>query len=139
MSLLDRIGGWFGRVKDRVGDLVGRIKSRVSEAAELGEAAGTALLRLGDKVAALEPQDIAWLTGPVTQAVIAAQQSALISAAVGPEKLEAVRLALAAANKGLALADDAFDARWAKARPYIDELVGALKDRRQFGFSHGGQ
>lgn len=138
MGLLDRIGGWFGRVKDRVGDLVGRIKSRVSEAAELGEAAGTALLRLGDKVAALEPQDIAWLTGPVTQAVIAAQQSALITAAVGSERLEAVRLALAAANKGLALADDVFDSRWAQARPYIDELVETLKDRRQFGFSHGG-
>lgn len=134
MGFFDKIGGWFGRVVDRVQELRDRIRPVVEDSAKLAEVSAGALVDAGDKVAAWEPSDIAWLTGPVAQAVVSAQQSALITAAVGAERLEAVRLALKGANHALHYADDVFDSRWEKAKPYIEQLIVRLKDRRLFGF-----
>ena len=134
MNWLDKLRSKFARVVDRVGDLLDRIRGVVDRSAQIAELAGLAALRLGNRVQALSPEDLAWLFGPVTQAVIAAQESAIISAAVGPERLKAVRLALMAADAGLEYADRTFDARWDDAVPYIEALIATAKARRQFGF-----
>jgi hypothetical protein len=119
---------------DRVGDLLDRIRGVVDRSAQISELAGLAALKLGNRVQALSPEDLAWLFGPVTQAVIAAQESAIISAAVGSERLKAVRLALAAADDALGYLNRTFDDRWDDAVPYIEALIAAAKARRQFGF-----
>jgi hypothetical protein len=136
MNWLDKLRSKFGMIVDKVQDLRDRIRGRVQDAAELAELAGLAAIRIGDKLAGLSPRDIAWLTGPVAAAVVAAQQSSLITAAVGSERLRAVELALRAADAGLHWADRSFDARWAQAKPFIEELIQIAKDRRVYGFEH---
>lgn len=134
MGFLDKIGGWFGRAKDKIGDLIDRISGVVDRAAQIAEMAGEAALRVGDALQGLGPADLAWLFGPLTNAVIAAQESTLIRVSVGEDRLEAVRLALKAADSALHWTDRHFDARWNQVRPYIESLVVVGRERQQFGF-----
>lgn len=83
-----------------------------------------ALLVLGDKVKALEPEQIADLEY-VRLAVRAAQFAATAS---GNDKLIEVQAAVRAAWSAVGVADTVFDTWWeAMARPFIDAYVREVK------------
>jgi len=83
-----------------------------------------ALMVLGDKAAALEPEQIADLEY-VRLAVRAAQFAAQAS---GSDKLIEVQAAVRAAWSTVGIADVVFDSWWeTMARPFIDAYVSAVK------------
>ena len=136
MNFFDKVWGWLGRAVDKVQDLLARIQDRVDEAQEIAVVAAKAVKKHGDRLAALEPEDAAWLFGPVLSAVAAAQANALVTGAIGRERLEAVRLALLLAQAGVEKADDYFDAKWAKVNPYIEAFIAQAKEDEVLGFSN---
>lgn len=139
MRFLEAALGWLGRAKDKVGDLFDRIRSGVNRAGEIGEIAGDALLRLGDRASAWSADEVARLLTPVATAVADAQQNALITAAVGSEKLEAVRLAVTGTIMATRRGDEAFDAAWLRVRPFIEAFIEVAKSRNALGFTKVGE
>lgn len=135
MSFLATVKGWLGYAVDKVSELVSKIRSGVEQATEIARVAARAVDHYGDRLEALEPEDLAWFFGPVLKAVTDAQQNALITGAVGKERLEAVRLALLVAKKGVEQADAAFDAQWARVNPHIEAFIAQAKDDEVLGFS----
>jgi hypothetical protein len=133
-KFLDKMLSWVGYAVDKVRTLRDRIQRGVTEAHVIALVAARALDKYGDKLAALEPEDLAWFFGPVTTAIAAAQENAIITGAVGKERLEAVRLALLLAKAGVDRADAAFDAQWERVNPHIEAFIAQAKSDRVLAF-----
>lgn len=117
------IRDWFGNVKSKI-----RAKLKKLPPIEVmwreRRAYAQALLVLGDKAAALEPEQVADLEY-VRMAVRAAQFAAQAS---GNDKLIEVQAAVRSAWGAVGIADTVFDSWWeTMARPFIDAYVREVK------------
>lgn len=91
-----------------------------------------ALLALGDKASAMEPEDLAQLDY-VRQAIQVAEFTADATELIpGLDKLDDVRDAVKLAWRGAGKLDDKFDDWWAKTRPFIDAYVRRARETGYF-------
>ena len=121
--MFEMVKGWVSSAKAKI-----RAKLKKLPPIEVlwreRRAYAAALLVLGDKAKALEPEQIADLEY-VRMAVRAAQFAAQAS---GNEKLIEVQLAVRAAWNTVGIADVVFDTWWdTMARPFIDAYVREVK------------
>lgn len=121
--MFETIKGWVSSAK-------AKIRARLKKLPPIDvlwrerRAYAQALLVLGDKAAALEPEQIADLEY-VRMAVRAAQFAATAS---GNDKLIEVQTAVRAAWSTVGIADTVFDTWWeTMARPFIDAYVREVK------------
>lgn len=121
--MFETVSGWLSTAKQKI-----RAKLKKLPPIDLvwreRRAYAKALLVLGDKAAALEPEQLADLDY-VRLAVRGAQFAA---AATGNEKLIEVQAAVRAAWGSVGIADTIFDTWWeTMARPFVDAYVREVK------------
>lgn len=134
MSFLDKLKGWVGFAVDKIKSLRSKIDPAVRKAAEIAEFVAETIDEAGDAIAAVEPQDVPFLYGPLATAIVDAQAAGVVINALGGEKWAAAQASLRAAQEGIKIADEVFDRRWAAGQPFLEAFIARAKRLRQFGF-----
>ncbi len=114
---------WFGGVRAKIRKALGKLPPLEVVWRER-RAYAAALLALGDKAQALEPEQIADLE----YVRLAARAAQFVADASGEEKLQEVVSTLRAAWGAVGIADRVFDTWWIDyGRPFLDAYVREVK------------
>lgn len=124
------IRSWFKSVRARLRDALAAGLPALEDAWANRRVLAAALRRLGDRVAALEPEQIADL-----EYVAAAARIAQASGLGNQEKREAVIEAVRRAWAAVGIADAAFDAWWQNlGDPFLAQFCDEAKDHGLAGW-----
>ncbi len=136
MSLVQRISAFFTRASRKISVVIDRIRNRSQRYRDIAIVQAEVALKWGDRLQALEPEDIPLLYSAVTNYIVDAQAEGILFSLAGQEKFLIVQKLLRESQYVVRVLDDKFDIWWEETgSEFLEDFIEKAKELEVLNFS----